>query len=97
MEIQIGLLLLGLVVWYFYYGLECFLSGAYSEFSDFTMPFEQWCLELSWNLPIVGDIFRRKFANGDEEWADKLYSPLHFLITCILLPFGPWLIYKAIV
>lgn len=97
MEVQIALLWFGLVIWYFYYGVECFLNGAYSLVSDFIMPFEQWCLELSWNIPFVGETFRVKFANGDKEFADELYCPLHFLITCVLLPLGPWLIYKALV
>jgi hypothetical protein len=84
----------GLAFWWLYFGLESWLNGA---MGGPELPFVEWWRELCWNLPgSWGMHFRMKQTCNDAEWAMRLPGPLHFAITCVLLPLGPWLIFKAI-
>jgi hypothetical protein len=91
-------LFIGLLIWWFYYGLECFLNGAQSAgpWYGLTMPFTQWLHELSWNLPFVGRIFRVRYAGGYGDTANMLPGRVHFLIVCVLLPLAPWMAYRLL-
>jgi hypothetical protein len=92
MVLDIAFLCFGLVAWWLYYGLECFINGATT--GGFWLPLVCWFEELSWNLPFVGQKCRLAHTRGDADWAKQLPGPVHFLLTCVLLPLGPWLVYR---
>lgn len=48
-------LIVGFFLWYFYYGLECFLNGATIAHDQYTMQFHCLWEELLWNLPGGGE------------------------------------------
>lgn len=87
------MLAIGLFVWWLYYGLECYLNGTLNGGS--LMPFVCWFEELSWNTPVTGWRARLEFTCGDADWARKLPGLGHFIPVCVLLPLGPWLIWRA--
>jgi hypothetical protein len=91
-------ILIGLLIWWLYYGLECFLNGTMVQGGPYRlgMPFVCWIEELSWNLPFVGWRARLDFTEGDAEWAKELPGPTHFIFSCVLLPLAPWLIFRAV-
>lgn len=48
-------LIIGFILWYFYYGLECFLNGATLGRNQYTMHFSCLWEELLWVLPGGGE------------------------------------------
>lgn len=86
MWLNIAAIALGVVIWWLYYGVECFLNGAVG---GWWLPFAEAWRELKWNLPIVGWTYRLADANGDAEWAAMLPGPIHFVFTCVVLPLVP--------
>ena len=78
----------GLVVWYFYYGLECFINGGSLGRNPYTMVFTLWFEELTWLFP-GGWEKKLKLCHGDEALARSLPGFWHFLIVHVVIPFGP--------
>jgi len=91
--IFVMLLCLGLSLWWAYYGVECFINGA---FGGVWMPFRCWWEEFTWNIPIIGKYYRLKFTQGDKEWAKMLPGPIHFGLVCVVLPLLPLLVYYVV-
>ena len=91
-------LVLGLTIWHFFYGVEVALNGGtfLYPYPIWTAPFYHWWFEMLQQLPFVGKRFRLEWTCGDEEKAQRLYMPFHFVCMCILLPLGPWLLYRIL-
>ncbi len=83
----------GVAFWWIYFGVECFLNGELR--GGLSMPFFAWFQELGWNLPFVGETARMEFTCGDKARADKLPGRWHFVLTNVLLPLFPWIIYRT--
>ena len=93
MILDLVFLLLGIGLWWMYYGVECFINGA---MGDWRMPFREAWRELLWNVPIYGWHWRLQFTRGDIEWAKDLPGPFHFLFNCVYVPLAPWIGYRIV-
>lgn len=91
MVIDILMLMMGFIAWYFYYGFECVINGAKP---GFYMPFREAFYELTWNLPFISKDMRLRFTKGNQEWANMLPGPLHLISTCVALPLAPFALYR---
>jgi hypothetical protein len=80
-------LVFGFVLWWIYYGLECYINGEIGC-NQYAMRFRLMWEEFLWILP-GGKKRKLEYCNGNEDLADTLPGPLHFICTHILLPFGP--------
>ena len=86
--IELLLLVIGFALWYFYYGLECFINGGSLGRNPYTMHFPLLWEEFQWLLP-GGWEKKLKICDGDENLAKSLPGWLHFIGTHICIPFAP--------
>ncbi|KKT91053.1 MAG: hypothetical protein UW92_C0019G0008 [Candidatus Jorgensenbacteria bacterium GW2011_GWA2_45_13] len=64
------ILILGLIIWYLFYGLECFINGGTIGKSRFFFPFECLWNEILWNLPGGKETYVKKhIANSSIDTA----------------------------
>lgn len=81
---------IGFVLWYLYFGFECAMNGGtICPVPSIFMPFYHLWYVFLHHLPFVGKKFRLEWADGDEEWAQDLYHPIYFFVTCVILPLSP--------
>lgn len=78
----------GFVVWYFLFGLECYMNGGGIGRNQHTMPFYWLWQEWLWLGP-GGWERKMKLCRGNEEMARSLPGLPHFIFTHIMIPFGP--------
>jgi len=84
----------GILFWYFWYGLECFLNGGTIMRHPWLFHFPLLYEEITWILP-GGRKRRLDYVHGNVELAKTLPGIPHFIFTHILIPFGPaiaWLL-----
>lgn len=92
------MLALGFVIWYVYFSFDLFINSGYwgYPYPTWTAPFYHAFWQFVHLLPIIGPKERLNWADGNQEWADKLFLPYHFLFTHIMLPFLPACIYLLV-
>lgn len=81
-------LLCGCVVWYFWYGLECWINGGTIARHPWLFHFPLLWEEFTWILP-GGWNRKLEYVDGDAELAATLPGVPHFFFTHLLIPFGP--------
>lgn len=104
--LTVFLFVLGFILWYAYYGAECAINGGTIMRNPWTMHFPLLWEEFVWALPFIGP--ERKVDYIFEIYGDDvmkicpycaarnmLPGRLHFVLTHILIPCIPYLIYKA--
>lgn len=84
-------LALGFVIWYFYFGLECWINGAASSGYGNLIPFKCLWDDIKFNSP-GGWKRRLEFTAGDEEWASQIPGIDRFIFNHILIPLLPTLV-----
>lgn len=83
------LLIVGIALWYVYFGFECFVDGrdAFGR-SPWLMQFVCLWEELTWVLP-GGTARKFRVALGNPFIVSTMPGLLHFLLVHVVLPFGP--------
>ena len=79
--IHVFAILAGALIWWVYFGLECYANGGASRLS---------CLwdDIRFNTP-GGWARRIRATNGDEEWAAQLPGLGHLIWTHVWVPLCP--------
>jgi hypothetical protein len=86
-------LIIGFVMWYFYFGLECFINGGGIGVNPWIMPFHHAWGDFKNNIPFGwGWHHRMKFTRGNVDWARMMPGPIHFGLTHVLLPAIPLIV-----
>jgi hypothetical protein len=81
---------IGVVLWFFYYGFELAINGAFAYLKHSPLVTLIICAwqELTWILP-GGHKRKLEFCRGNVDWANELPGLPHFIFTHIMIPWAP--------